>query len=231
MTAAWLTPGRAFKLRASYGSGFNAPSFLDLYGVATGYQGNPGLRPERSRGGDAGLDVYLPGNAGTLSASVFRNDYSNLIVYDFSQFPGTTENVGRARTQGAEVEAKVALAAGWALHANYTYLQADDLTNGVRLIRRPRSSGSADLSRDFGRGWNAGAGLLVIAGREDVDAQTFLTVNDPDYAMARVYAGWRATERLTVKARVENLLNRKYQPVNGYTALGFGAFGEVEWKL
>ena len=37
--------------------------------------------------------------------------------------------------------------------------------------------------------------------------------------------------RLALKARVENLLNKKYQPVNGYPAPGIGAFGEVEWKL
>ena len=70
-----------------------------------------------------------------------------------------------------------------------------------------------------------------MAGREDVDAQTFLTVNDPDYSVARVYAEWRASRRLALKARIENLLDAKYQPVNGYPALGFGAYGQVEWKL
>jgi vitamin B12 transporter len=56
-------------------------------------------------------------------------------------------------------------------------------------------------------------------------------VSDPGYAVARIYGEWRATRRLTLKARVENLFDRKYQPVNGYPALGFGAFGGVEWKL
>jgi vitamin B12 transporter len=230
-TLAWLTPDRSLKLRASYGTGFNSPSFLELYGVATGFAGNPDLRPERSRGGDVGFDWYLPGNAGVFSASWFANDYRDLIVYDFSVYPGTTANVGRARTDGVELEAKVMLFAGIELHASYTYLNADDLTDGARLLRRPRSSGSADLWRDFGRGWSAGAGVQAVAGREDIDAQTFLTVNDPDYAVARVYAEWRAGPRLTVKARVENLLDRKYEPVNGYPALGMGAFGELDWKL
>jgi vitamin B12 transporter len=231
VTAAWLTPDRSIKLRASYGTGFNAPSFLELYGVATGYVGNPDLKPERSRGGDAGVDFYLPKGAGSLSATWFRNDYSNLIVYDFSVFPGTTANVGRSRTDGIELEAKLRLSAGFEIHASYTYLNADDLTDGIRLIRRPRNSGSADLWRDFGRGWSAGVGVQVVADRQDVDAQTFLTVDDPNYAVARIYGAWRATPRLTLKARVENALNEKYQPVNGYPALGLGAFGEVDWKL
>ena len=40
-TAAWLTADRSLKLRASYGTGFNSPSFLELYGVATGYAATP----------------------------------------------------------------------------------------------------------------------------------------------------------------------------------------------
>ena len=230
-TLAWLTPDRSLKLRASYGTGFNAPSFLELYGVATGYVGNPDLKPERSQGGDAGFDVYLPKGEGTLSATWFQTDYRNLIEYDFSSYPGTTANVDRARTDGVELEAKLNLVAGIELHASYTYLNAYDLTQGVRLLRRPRNSGSADLWRDFGRGWSAGAGVQVVAGRQDVDAQSFLTVNDPDYAVARVYTAWKATSRLTLKARVENALNEKYQPVNGYPAPGFGVFGDVDWKL
>jgi vitamin B12 transporter len=230
-TAAWLTPDRSVKLRASYGTGFNAPSFLELYGVATGYAGNPDLKPERSRGGDAGIDWYLPNNLGTLSASWFANEYRNLIVFDFSVSPGTTANVGQARTDGVELEAKLNLADGFELHASYTYLNADDITDGTRLLRRPRNSGDADLWKDFGRGWSAGAGVHVVAGRQDVDAQTFLTVNDPDYSVVRLYGEWRASPRLTLKARVENLLDKKYEPVNGYPALGVGAFGEVDWKL
>jgi len=230
-TLAWLTADRSLKLRASYGTGFNAPSFLELYGVATGYSGNPDLRPERSRGVDVGVDWYLPGKAGTLNATWFADDYRNLIVYDFSAYPGTTENVGRARTDGVELEAKLKLFSGLELHASYTYLNADDLTDGVRLLRRPRNSGSADLWREFGAGWSAGAGVQVVAGREDIDAQTYLTVNDPDYMVARIYAEWRASRRLSLKARVENLLDRKYQPVNGYPALGMGAFGELDWRL
>ena len=231
LTAAWLLADRQVKLRASYGTGFNAPSFLELYGVATGYAGNPDLKPERSRGGDAGIDWYLPGKRGTLSATWFRTDYRDLIVYDFNAYPGTTENVGQSRTQGVELDAKLVLTAGFEFRAAYTYLQADDVTDGTRLLRRPRNSASADLWRDFGGGWSAGAGVQADAGMADVDALTFLTVNDPGYAVVRVYCEWRASTRLALKARVENLLDKSYQPVNGYPALGLGAYGAVEWKL
>lgn len=231
VTAAWLTPGKSVKLRASYGTGFNAPSFLELYGVATGYQGNPDLRPESSRGGDTGIDWYLPAKRGSLSATWFRTETRNLIVYDFNVYPGTTANVDRALAAGLELEARLALAAGLELRGAYTYLQADDLTDGTRLLRRPRNSASADLWRDFGRGFSAGAGVQAIAGMQDVDALSYLTVNDPGYAVVRVYAEWRASARLSLKARIENLLDKGYQPVNGYPALGEAVYGAAEWKL
>jgi len=231
VTAAWLTPDRSLKLRASYGNGFNAPSFLELYGAAVGYQGNPDLKPEHSRGGDAGFDWYLPKGRGTFSASYFRNDYRDLIVYNFNVYPGTTENVGTARTDGVELEAQLKLVAGIELRAAYTYLDDDDITDDTRLLRRPRQSGSADLWRDLGGGWSAGAGIQVVAYRQDVDAQTYLTVNDPNYTVARLYAAWKVSRNLTLKARLENALNEKYQPINGYPALPFGAFGEIDWKV
>jgi vitamin B12 transporter len=230
-TAAWLNGDRSIKLRASYGTGFNSPSFLELYGVSTGYVGNPNLKPESSRGGDAGIDWYLPANEGTLSATWFRTDYRDLIDYNFDVYPGTTENVGQARTQGMELEGKFAVAGGVDLHVTYTYLEADDITDGTRLLRRPRNSGSADLWRDFGHGVSAGGGVQVVADRQDVDALTYLTVNDPDYTVARIYGEWRVSPSLAFKARIENALNEHYQPVNGYPAPGFGAFGGVEWKL
>jgi len=186
VTAAWLTPDRSIKLRASYGTGFNAPSFLELYGTSVGYQGNPNLVPERSAGGDAGVDWYLPGKKGVVSLSWFRNDIHDLIEYDFSVYPGTTANVDRARTQGIELEAKLEIAAGLQLHAAYTYLDAQDLTEETRLLRRPRNSGSLDLWKDFGGGFSAGGGLVAVAGTQDVDDLTYVTVHDPDYAVARI---------------------------------------------
>jgi len=63
-----------------------------------------------------------------------------------------------------------------------------------------------------------------------VDAATFATVDQPSYTVVRVYGTWQATKQLAVKVRFENLLNRKYEEVNGYPALGFGAFGGLEWK-
>ena len=228
-TAAWLLAHRTLKLRASYGTAFRSPSFLDLYGKSAFYHGNPNLNPERARGWDAGVDYYLANRRGTLSATWFNTDFTDLIAStpDFS----SEANIQRARTRGAELSAQTMLPGAVTLRASYTYLEADNLTSGTRLLRRPRHSFSADLWHDFGRGVSAGAGVAFAAHRRDVNAQTFATIDGEDYTVARLYAAWQATPRLTLKARLENLLDEKYEEVNGYPALGFGAFGGAEWKF
>jgi vitamin B12 transporter len=230
-TAAWLPDGRALKLRASYGTSFRSPSFLDLYGRDTYYVGNPTLRPEKARGWDAGVDWYLPGKRGTLSATWFETDFTDLIIYDFAVFPSTVTNADRARTRGLELSAQATLGGALEARLAYTYLEADNLTQQTRLLRRPRHAFNADAWHEFGRGVSAGASVAWVAGRQDVDALTFATINAADYTVVRVYAAWQATDQLTLRARVENLLNEKYEPVNGYPALGLGAFLGAEWKF
>jgi vitamin B12 transporter len=231
-TIAWLPIPRTLKLRASYGTGFRSPGFLDLYGQDAYYVGNPNLSPERQKGADAGIDYYLPNNLGTLSATWFESDFRNLIDYDFSVFPSTAVNIGKARTKGVELAARAHFA-GFQGSLSYTYLDAQALNRQghTRLVRRPRHSVSADLNREFGHGVTAGTGLTIVAKRRDIDALTYSQIDGEDYTAARVYATWQATPQLALKARLENVLNEKYEEVNGYPALGFGAFGGVEWKF
>ncbi|HET7535561.1 MAG TPA: TonB-dependent receptor, partial [Candidatus Didemnitutus sp.] len=158
-------------------------------------------------------------------------DLDDLITFDFTSFPGTVINVQKARTRGVEFAAKVSVAGLLEARLAYTYLDADNLTQGTRLVRRPRHSGALDLWRDFGHGFSAGTGVSVVADREDIDAATFMQIDAEDYTVVRLYAAYQATPRLAVKARFENLLNEKYEEVNGYPATGFGAYGSVEWKF
>jgi vitamin B12 transporter len=228
-TAAWRIAQRRLKLRASYGTAFRSPSFLDLYGQSAFYHGNPNLRPERARGWDAGVDFYLPQSRGSVSATWFDTDFTDLIA---SSPDFTTEiNIQRARTRGAELSAHVSLPHAVEVRASFTYLEAQNLTTNTRLLRRPRHSGALDVWHDFGRGVSAGAGMTFAAHRRDVNAKTFAQIDQEDYTVTRFYAAWQAAPRLAFKARLENLLDEKYEEVNGYPALGRGMFASAEWKF
>ncbi|MDO8539135.1 MAG: TonB-dependent receptor [Opitutaceae bacterium] len=226
-TAAWLVVPRSLKLRASYGTAFRSPSFLDLYGRSAFYNGNPQLRPERARSWDAGADWYLPQQRGVLGMTWFDARLTNLIAStpDFR----SVENIQRARTRGVEVSGQLALP-GLATRASYTFLEADNLTAGERLLRRPRHRATLDAWHDFGGGLSLGAGATWVAQREDFHARTFARVDGEDYTVARIYGAFAINNRLALRARIENLFDEKYEEVNGYPALGLGAFASVEWK-
>ena len=193
--------------------------------------GNPNLEAEKAKGWDAGVDWFFADKKGVLSATWFDSRIRNLIAFDFAASPSTVKNVGRARTQGLEVSGKFTLPGAVEVRLAYTHLEADDLTAGTRLLRRPRNSASLDLWHDFGRGLSAGTGVAWVNDRMDVNASTFATIRGEDYTVVRLYGAWQATPRLAIKARVENLFDEKYEQVHGDPQLGLGAFAGVEWKF
>lgn len=226
-TAAWLAPGGKLKLRSSYGTAFRSPSFLDLYGRSAFYAGNPALRPERAAGWDTGFDL-LAGRGTRVSVTWHETRLRDLIAStpDFR----SVQNIQRAQTRGLEFSGVVPVAAT-EVRWSYGYLEADNLTTGRRLLRRPRHRGSLDVWHAWHGGLSLGAGWAVTAAREDVDARTFRTVDGEDFSVVRVYGEYRMSPRLAFKVRVENLLGEKYEEVNGYPAPGFGAFGALEWRF
>jgi vitamin B12 transporter len=153
--------------------------------------------------------------------------FSNLIAStpDFR----SVENIQRARTRGAELSARATLAAAIVLHGSYTYLDAENLTANVRLLRRPRHRLSADAWHDFGRGWSAGTGVSFNAQRKDVDARTFRTIDGEDFTVVRLYGAWQIRPEVAMKARIENLFDENYEEVNGYPAPGVAAYAGLEW--
>jgi vitamin B12 transporter len=231
VTLVWLGGNHVLKLRGSYATGFNAPSFLDLYGQNPFFVGNPKLVAETAKGGDVGLDFYAPANAGAVSLTAFRTDYHNLIEDNFDVFPATTVNVDRARTEGVELSVKTTIAGAVQVKVAYTNLIARNVPDQTPLLRRPRNSYSADFWMNAGNGFSIGAGGVYVGQRADIDAQTFETIADPQYTVVRTYAQYQVNRHLALKARVENMFNQAYAPVNGYPEPGIGYFGGAEWRF
>ncbi len=227
-TAAWQVVPSALKLRSSFGTAFRSPSFLDLYGRSAFYTGNPNLNPERARGWDAGLDWQLAGAAGLASLTWFDTDFRDLIAStpDFR----SVQNIQRARTRGLEAAWRGQVA-GCDVRVGATALEAKNLTAHTRLLRRPRFRGDVQVMRSWAGRFELGAGVAAVAQREDVDARTYRVIDGEDYVVARLHAAWRASSATTVRVRCENLLNERYEDVNGYPALGRGVFASIERRF
>lgn len=224
----WL-PVPATKLRATYGTGFSAPGSDDRYGVAAwGQVANPDLKPEKSRGWDAGIDQTLADGTVTLSATYFRNRFTNLFGWetvDFVTFQGRTVNVARATTEGVELAVRARFGPAVETRASYTYLEADDTTTGRRLLRRPRQSGDVEVRVQATKAWLVGAGVRCVADRME-SVGPF-----EDYTTVRVFTSYAVRPELRLKLRVENALDEAYDDVRGYAALPIGVFGGMEWTF
>ncbi len=223
-TISWLSADRLWKVRASGGTGYRAPSVGELYYP---FSGNPDLKPEQSVSWEIGAERYLGG--GRAEVSVFWNDLKDLIVYDFATL--TNYNVGRARTWGVEVGWQQTLAPTLAVRANYMFLKTEDLETGQPLLRRPENGASLGLD------WHPiprlflSPRLLYVGTRADSDPLTGDPVEDPSYLRLDVVLRWQATANLAPYLRLLNATNHAYEEAAGYPAAGRLASGGLDVKF
>lgn len=237
---AYELPATDTILRASYGTGFRAPSFLELYGFDPpflpwygGFQGNPALRPETSRGWDVGIEQRLLGTT-SIAMTWFENQLRDLIEFDFAALPGTANNTERAHTQGLEVElhGDIARRAFW--QVAYTYLEAENDGSHTRLVRRPEHTLGFDLHSNWlEERLTLGVGGYAIQNRTDIRSGVFPTtyIDGDDYFLARAYAAYDVSENLSLHLRLENALDERYNEVDGYPGRPQGLFGGVKIRF
>ena len=222
--AAW---GWAFAedalLRLSWGQGFRAPNFNELYypDGGYGYAGNPDLKPERSQTWEAGLSL-APAPGHSLEFSAYRSRVRDLVAF---AAPGTNNaiNINRARLDGAELEYRFRGEA-WTAGGNLAWQDTEDESTGLSLLRRARHKAHADVGYRFGSGAELALDGDYVSSRRDFGG-------DPGgYALAHLRfalplaAGWR------LEARVENLFDRDYTLVYGYNTPGRSAVLSLAWN-
>lgn len=227
-TGSWQAPGKDFRFHGSYGTGFRAPSYFELFGAipAFNFVGNPDLKAERSTGWDAGVEWNALENL-LMDVTWFDNRIRNLI--DFSP-----ANIGRATTRGIELSAQGKICddyLGW--RGCYTWQQASDDVTGSRLVRRARHRASFDLMGEPVKGLVLGAGMTFSKGIEDNDFSIFPSVRKKldSVVLLRAYCSYQVNDSVSVYGRVENLLDRTYEEIANYPGRGLGVFGgmRVRW--
>ena len=224
-TGSWSTPVEGVRLHGSYGTGFRAPSYFELYGAipAFNFVGNPNLKAEHSRGWDVGVE-WQPNEGLVLDLTWFQNRIENLI--DF-----TPVNVGEATTRGLEVSAAGNLFNDWlSWRGSYTWLDATDDSTGQRLVRRARHRASIDLQAEPFEGLVVGVGGTYADGVVDNDFSVFPALRKQldEAVLLRAYGRLGLNEHVSVHARVENLLDLDYEEVANYPGRGLGVYGGVD---
>ena len=142
-----------FRIRASYGQGFRAPDFKNLYldftNVTSGYQvlGNARLVPESSHNWNLGIEYqFFKGLLARIHG--YRNDLYNLIEAERigdSVLGGNKfeyQNVSEAYTEGVDAEVVIGSFGGLTSTLGYAYLRGADKTTGLPLLNRSTHHGN-----------------------------------------------------------------------------------------
>ena len=203
--------GEGYKLTASAGSGFKAPTFNDLYYPCFG---NPDLEPETSRSVNLGIARHSERWNWTLD--VYETRIDDLISYDAALF--LPNNIDQARIRGVEFTVDATLG-GWDVGTQLSHTDPrsrSGFNDGNWLPRRARDTGRIDIDRAFGA-FRFGATLNGSGPRYDDAANT---VRLGGFATADLRFEYAFASAWTLQARATNLFDRRYETVAWYNQPG-----------
>jgi vitamin B12 transporter len=208
----------ALRVKSSYGTGFRAPKFNELFFP---FYGNPNLKPEESNSWEIGMEKDFLEKRITLSLTYFDQKYKNLIQTDPLTF--TAANIARAEVKGIEVGAALKMTDTINIRAGYTYLNTRDKDTGQRLPLRPEDK--VNISTEFyTKDMSVVANYTFVSKRFDSSVARDLS----SYSLVNLAMNYRATKWLTFFARIDNLFDAHYEEVGSFGTPGFSVFGGIK---
>lgn len=215
------------RLKGAYGTGFKAPSLVQLFSSF----GNPDLEPEKSRGWEVGAEKTFCDERAVLGLTYFHNRYENLITFNSGTF--RSENIGDAASKGFEVSASFRPIERITLATGYTYTDTEDRDTGLALLRRARNKVATSISYSPVEGTALRLDHQYVGPRADTDFAAFPAerVTLSGYSVVNITATRRLTERVELFARVENLFDREYEDVLGFGRRGLAAYTGIKVNL
>jgi vitamin B12 transporter len=197
-------------LRGSYGTASKAPTLFQLFDPSFG---NPTLKVEKSRGADLGFEQRALGNRVSFGATLFHNEFDDLITFQSTTF----RNVREATTRGVEATASWLPLPNWRLSSNYTFLESKNASTNRSLPRRPKHAVNFSSTWQAAEDLRFGVFLRHVTGQLD-SATSSLTASG--YTRLDVTASYRLSDTLTVYSRLENAFDVDYEEVARFRTPG-----------
>ena len=214
-------------IKGGWATGFKAPSLYQLYDPSNG---NADLTPEESETYELGLGQNLFEDSIKLESTCFYTKLDNLIdwvLVDPLWFTGEYQNINSAKIWGMENLVILKPMDRIELNYSYTYLNTQNETTKQSLDRRPRHKHvlnleikpleNIDINISYlytgdkkDRRWIGGAQhQIILEGYHKIDVSGRYIVN----------------KNFEIFGRVENLLDKHYQEVDGYGTPGISFYG------
>ena len=224
--AVWSPGSGDTRLRVSAGQASKLPSFFALHSPPA-LGGNPDLRPERTTGGEAGVEHRIRAARLDLGAAFFLHEYRDLVDFDFDLFAHV--NRARVRTRGVELTMR------WRPHdsvwveAEATYLDARDLS-GEPLLYEPRWLGGGRVT------WRPDDRLSLRFDLRAVSRYLDRQIPVPEQggvagrALVGFAGSWRVHGRWSLRARLDNLADRDHETLVGFPGAGRSFRAGLGWE-
>jgi outer membrane receptor for ferrienterochelin and colicins len=196
------------RIRSSFGEGFRAPSFGELYlDTPPFFKGNPNLKPERSKTLSGGYT--FAGRRFEASVDLFRAEVEDGIVFSqVTPVSYTYLNLRRYTATGANTAVAASLPLGFTPSASYTYVKRKD-DQGTEIGGVPKHAAFLKLL------WaNPRLGLRTnLRGQWNDDVFFDDGTSQPAYGVwyAQISKRFARSGRyaLTVSAQVDNLFDKR----------------------
>lgn len=227
---------------ASVGTGVRIPTMDEQFGFHPTHIPNQNLKPERSKGWDAGLEFTFLGGRAIVDVTYFQMDltdkiHTNFIPCGLPQLCSNPTNLpGVSKRQGVEVDGRFQVLPNLSLGLAYTYLDAVDST-GDRELRRPPHAARGEITYQFDDGRGALSLAAIYNGRMDdfvfggaPDFPSGVITLD-DYLLVTAAASYKLNPGLEIYGRVENVLNEDYEEIFGFETAGLAAYAGLRWKF
>ncbi len=207
------------RLIASVSTGFKAPSLYQL-----GY--NDQLKAETSFNTELGISFRK--DQVFARAVYYNRNIKNGIDYNYIDY--NFFNFIQQKVNGLEIEIQHPITEQHIFSLNYTLMNGQE-TNQNRitttdtitynyLLKRPKHSVNAQWNYAINSKWNASLTGRFISERKDVGGYASPDVTLGYYTLLNANIQYKWGSRLVVFANGQNLLNDKFEEVNGYNAIG-----------
>ncbi|QDY71689.1 TonB-dependent receptor plug domain-containing protein [Qingshengfaniella alkalisoli] len=218
----YLHPETGIRFHGSAGTGIVNPTYFELFADEYGYIGNPDLEPEKNRGYDFGVEVPFWAGRGLVDVTYFNETATDEIISVATATGYTYENQsGDSDREGVEVTGALRATEALDFTLAYTWLNAKD-PDGETEVRRPEHELVLGASLDLfdGRGNLSGNVRHVAGNYDDQNFGTFERKELPDYTTVDIAGRYDLTKRLSLNARVTNLLDVDHTEAWGYGSQG-----------
>ncbi|SEA46199.1 TonB-dependent receptor plug domain-containing protein [Microbulbifer marinus] len=213
------------KYRASFGTGYRAPSPYEIsLNLAEGVEA---VGPETSRGYELGLEYQLA-ELLQLELVYFDQEITDAIFYDFSlgTWGAYGQDDGESQSEGIELSLAGQLDDSFDWYLNGTWLDAVD-TAGEQRLQVPQRVYNLGVSYHlFGDRLTLNGNWQQVEDRRDVSGAML-----DAYGKLDLNATFSLTQKMRLTLRGENVLDEDYREVAGFNTTGAAVYAGLQLTL